>query len=61
MSAIRGWTAAFSCMLRRVRRLLPALPLVAFVVACNGKATRVGFRIENGEKVRFAKTTGEAI
>ena len=27
-------------MLRRVRRLLSALPLVAFVVACNGKATR---------------------
>jgi large subunit ribosomal protein L24 len=27
----------------------------------NGKATRVGFRFENGEKVRFAKTTGEAI
>ena len=27
----------------------------------NGKATRVGFRDENGTKVRFAKTTGEAI
>jgi large subunit ribosomal protein L24 len=27
----------------------------------NGKATRVGFREENGTKVRFAKTTGEAI
>ena len=27
----------------------------------NGKATRVGFRFENGEKIRFAKTTGEAI
>jgi len=27
----------------------------------NGKATRVGFRIEDGVKVRFAKTTGEAI
>ncbi|MBP7000774.1 50S ribosomal protein L24 [Amaricoccus sp.] len=26
-----------------------------------GKATRVGFRIEDGKKVRFAKTTGEAI
>jgi len=27
----------------------------------NGKATRVGFRVEEGKKVRFAKTTGEAI
>ncbi|SIS66197.1 50S ribosomal protein L24 [Phaeovulum vinaykumarii] len=27
----------------------------------NGKATRVGFRFEDGAKVRFAKTTGEAI
>ena len=26
-----------------------------------GKATRVGFRLEDGKKVRFAKTTGEAI
>ena len=25
----------------------------------NGKATRVGFREEDGKKVRFAKTTGE--
>ncbi|MCY1127470.1 50S ribosomal protein L24 [Frigidibacter sp. RF13] len=27
----------------------------------NGKATRVGFRMEGDKKVRFAKTTGEAI
>ena len=27
----------------------------------NGKATRVGFRMEDGKKVRFTKTTGEAI
>ena len=27
----------------------------------NGKATRVGFREEDGKKVRFAKTTGGAI
>ena len=27
----------------------------------NGKATRVGFRMEDGKKVRFAKTTGDAI
>ncbi|PHQ70155.1 MAG: 50S ribosomal protein L24 [Paracoccus sp.] len=27
----------------------------------NGKATRVGFREEDGKKVRFAKTTGDVI
>ena len=27
----------------------------------NGKATRVGFRIEGDKKVRFAKTTGDTI
>ncbi|MCC5983411.1 MAG: 50S ribosomal protein L24 [Rhodobacteraceae bacterium] len=27
----------------------------------NGKTTRVGFRIEDGKKVRYAKSTGEAI
>ena len=27
----------------------------------NGKASRVGFRIEDGKKVRYAKTTGDAI
>ena len=27
----------------------------------NGKPTRVGFKIENGKKVRFAKNTGEII
>jgi large subunit ribosomal protein L24 len=27
----------------------------------NGKATRIGFRMDGDAKVRFAKTTGEAI
>ncbi len=27
----------------------------------NGKATRVGFRVEDDKKVRFAKSTGEVI
>ena len=31
------------------------------IVDTNGKPTRVGFRIEDGKKVRYAKTTGEAI
>ncbi len=31
------------------------------IVDGNGKPTRVGFRIEGDKKIRFAKTTGEAI
>jgi large subunit ribosomal protein L24 len=31
------------------------------IVDANGKATRVGFREEEGKKVRFAKTTGDVI
>lgn len=45
-------------------RLPKAMPMdlsnLALVDA-NGKATRVGFRFEDGVKVRFAKTTGETI
>ncbi len=45
-------------------RLPKAMPIDLSNLALldsNGKATRVGFRDENGTKVRFAKTTGEAI
>ncbi len=31
------------------------------IVDANGKATRVGFRMEGDKKVRFAKTTGDVI
>ncbi len=31
------------------------------LIDSNGKPTRVGFRFEGEKKVRFAKTTGEAI
>jgi large subunit ribosomal protein L24 len=31
------------------------------IVDKNGKPTRVGFRMEGDKKVRYAKTTGEAI
>ncbi|TQS73515.1 50S ribosomal protein L24 [Rhodobacteraceae bacterium] len=31
------------------------------LVDANGKATRTGFRFEDGKKVRFAKTTGDVI
>ncbi|GAB4272262.1 MAG: 50S ribosomal protein L24 [Pararhodobacter sp.] len=45
-------------------RLPKAMPIDLSNLALldsNGKATRVGFRFEDGKKVRFAKTTGEAI
>lgn len=31
------------------------------IVDANGKASRVGFRMDGDTKVRFAKTTGDAI
>ena len=31
------------------------------MLVVKGKTTRVGFRVENGKKVRFAKSTGEVI
>ena len=31
------------------------------IVDSNGRPTRVGFRIDDGKKVRIAKTTGEVI
>jgi len=45
-------------------RLAKALPIDLSNLALldkNGKATRVGFRIEGDAKVRYAKTTGDAI
>lgn len=45
-------------------RLPKALPIQLSNLALldsNGKATRVGFREEDGKKVRFAKTTGETV
>jgi large subunit ribosomal protein L24 len=45
-------------------RLAKAMPIDLSNLALmdkNGKATRVGFRMEGDQKVRYAKTTGEAI
>ena len=45
----------------RVPQAMPIqLSNLAFLDA-NGKATRVGFKVEDGKKVRFAKTTGDVI
>jgi len=45
-------------------RLPKAMPVALSNLALldgNGKATRVGFRMEGDKKVRFAKTTGDVI
>jgi large subunit ribosomal protein L24 len=45
-------------------RIPKALPIDLSNLALldgNGKATRVGFRFEDGKKVRYAKTTGETV
>ena len=45
-------------------RLPQAMPIDLSNLAMldgNGKPTRVGFREEDGKKVRYAKTTGEVI
>ena len=45
-------------------RVPSAMPIdlsnLAYVDA-NGKATRVGFKVEDGKKVRVAKTTGDVL
>jgi large subunit ribosomal protein L24 len=38
-----------------------ALSNLALVDPKSGEATRVGFRFEDGKKVRFAKKSGETI
>jgi large subunit ribosomal protein L24 len=45
----------------RVSRPMPIDLSNLALIDSAGKATRVGFRVEDGQKVRFAKTTGETI
>ena len=48
----------------QVGRIPVAMPIQLSNLALldsNGKATRVGFREEDGKKVRFAKTTVEVV
>lgn len=45
-------------------RLPKAMPIDLSNLALldsNGKPTRVGFKVEDGKKLRFAKTTGDVI
>jgi len=45
----------------RVPQAMPIALSNLAIIDANGKATRVGFRMEDGKKVRFAKTTGAVI
>jgi len=45
-------------------RIPKAMPIVLSnlsLIDSNGKPTRVGFKVEDGKKMRFAKSTGETI
>jgi large subunit ribosomal protein L24 len=45
----------------RVPKAMPIDLSNLAIVDKNGKATRVGFRMDGDKKVRFAKTTGEVL
>ncbi|WP_373355640.1 50S ribosomal protein L24 [Pseudoroseicyclus sp. CXY001] len=59
--AIRHTKQSQSSQGGRVPKAMPIDLSNLAVVDGNGKASRVGFREEDGKKVRFFKTTGEAI
>ena len=45
----------------RISKAMPIDLSNLAILDANGKATRVGFRMEGDKKVRYAKTTGEVI
>ena len=45
----------------RIAKAMPIDLSNLAAVDANGKATRVGFREEDGKKVRYAKTTGDVL
>ncbi|MFN7598877.1 MAG: 50S ribosomal protein L24 [Cereibacter sp.] len=45
----------------RIAKAMPIDLSNLAIVDRNGKASRIGFRMEGDRKVRFAKTTGEVI
>ena len=59
--AIRHMKQSQSSQGGRIPKALPIDLSNLAMLDSNGKATRVGFREEDGKKIRLAKTTGEAI
>ncbi|MFY9211772.1 MAG: 50S ribosomal protein L24 [Aestuariivita sp.] len=45
----------------RIPKAMPVDLSNLSIIDANGKPTRVGFRMEDDKKVRFAKTTGDVI
>ena len=45
----------------RIAKAMPIDLSNLAIIDKDGKATRVGFRMEAGKKVRYAKTTGEVL
>jgi large subunit ribosomal protein L24 len=45
----------------RIPKAMPIQLSNLALLDSNGKPTRVGFRVEDGKKVRVAKTTGETV
>jgi large subunit ribosomal protein L24 len=59
--AIRHTKQSQSSQGGRIPKAMPIDLSNLAIVDKNGKATRVGFRMEGDKKVRYAKTTGEVI
>ena len=59
--AIRHTRQSQSSQGGRIPKALPIDLSNLAMLDANGKATRVGFKIEDGKKVRVAKTTGDVI
>jgi large subunit ribosomal protein L24 len=60
-TAIRHTKQSAASQGGRVAKAMPIDLSNLAIVDKNGKPTRVGFRMDGDKKVRFAKTTGEAI
>jgi large subunit ribosomal protein L24 len=59
--AIRHTRQSQSAQGGRIAKEMPIDLSNLSLVDKQGKATRVGFRVEDDKKIRYAKTTGEAI
>mmetsp|Transcript_27071 Transcript_27071/g.34841 ORF Transcript_27071/g.34841 Transcript_27071/m.34841 type:complete len:104 (+) Transcript_27071:1079-1390(+) len=59
--AIRATRQSQTSQGGRIPKAMPIDLSNLALVDANGKATRVGFRMEGDKKVRFAKTTGDVI
>ena len=59
--AIRATRQSQASQGGRIPKAMPIDLSNLALVDANGKATRVGFKIEGDKKVRFAKTTGDVI